>query len=78
MAAAVSGSTVKGWQNGKYTVNLPTSLPVSTPLALASQNTRRGADGGWARLRGYLVFAPEKHDSFFLCCFFGLDILVVF
>jgi len=52
MAAAVSGSTVKGWQNGKYSVNLPTSLPVSTPLALASQNTRRGADGGWARLRG--------------------------
>jgi len=52
MAAAVSGSTVRGWKNGSYKVYLPTTLPVSTPLALASQNTRRGGDGGWARLRG--------------------------
>ena len=52
MAAALSGSMVRGWQNGKYKVSLPIDLSVTTPLALASQNTRRGGDGGWARVRG--------------------------
>ena len=67
MAAAVSGTTVKGWSNGKYTVSLPTNLPVTTPLALASQNTRRGGDGGWARIRGvgsdYVKVSVDEDQS---------------
>lgn len=54
MAAVVSGRTVRGWSNGSYDVPLGTDLSVGAgaPLAVASQCTHTGSDGGWARLRG--------------------------
>ena len=52
MAAVVSGRSVRGWKNGKYDVPLGTDLSVGAPLAVASQCTHYGGDGGWARLRG--------------------------
>eukprot|EP00438_Fugacium_kawagutii_P024984 Skav225726 [mRNA] locus=scaffold611:56057:56485:+ [translate_table: standard] len=51
MAAALSPRNVKGWDNGVYDVPLGHDLLV-TPLALASQSTHWGSDGGWARIRG--------------------------
>eukprot|EP00435_Cladocopium_sp_Y103_P072727 s7_g41.t1 len=52
MAAVVSGRSVRGWKTGKYDVALGTDLSVGAPLAVASQCTHYGGDGGWARLRG--------------------------
>lgn len=52
MAAVVSGRTVRGWSNGSYDVPLGTDLSVGAPLAVASQCTHTGSDGGWARVRG--------------------------
>ena len=68
MAAARSGSMVRGWQNGKYKVSLPIDLSVTTPLALASQNTRRGGDGGWARVRGMQKFKKKTMDLLEISC----------
>ena len=52
MAAAVSARTVRGWANGRYDVPLGTDVATAAPLAVASQCTHYGSDGGWARLRG--------------------------
>eukprot|EP00435_Cladocopium_sp_Y103_P073690 s7_g44.t1 len=61
MAAVVSGRSVRGWKNGKYDVALGTDLSASAPLAVASQCTHYGGDGGWARLRGT---DRHKRDGF--------------
>jgi len=52
MATAVSNRIVRGWKQGSFDVPLGTDLSVGSPLAVASQCTHYGGDGGWARLRG--------------------------
>ena len=52
MATAVSNRKVRGWKQGSFDVPLGTDLSVGSPLAVASQCTHYGGDGGWARLRG--------------------------
>lgn len=46
--AAKSPDNVRGWDNGCFSNNFPTAFG-GTPLAVVSQNSRDGGDGGWAR-----------------------------
>jgi len=49
VAAVVSPRAVKGWDNGPVGVTYGADLGGS-PLIVASQSSRKGGDGGWARL----------------------------
>lgn len=46
--ALLTPDNVSGWDNGCYVRNF-TSAFAGTPLAVASQNSRDGGDGGWVR-----------------------------
>ena len=50
MTSVVSPRTVPGWNPAPKSVPLNANLGVSSPLAVASQMTRWGGDGGWARI----------------------------
>lgn len=43
-----TAQNIRGWDNGCFTNSFPSAF-VATPLAVASANTRAGADGGWVR-----------------------------
>eukprot|EP00435_Cladocopium_sp_Y103_P074180 s7_g47.t1 len=64
MAAVMSGRTVRGWKTGSYDVALGTDLSAAAPLAVASQCTHYGGDGGWARLRGIISRSHEVLSEF--------------
>lgn len=52
MVALKSARVVRGVDNGPKTLDLGTTLETGSPLAVASQSTRWGGDGGWARVVG--------------------------
>lgn len=43
-----TADNIRGWSNGCTTSNYPSGF-TSTPLIVASQNSRDGGDGGWVR-----------------------------
>ena len=43
-----TAQNIRGWANGCFTTSYSSPF-TTTPLIIASQNTRQGGDGGWAR-----------------------------
>ncbi len=48
--ALLTPNNVLGWDNGCYVRNYSSSFGGTTPLVVASQNSRDGGDGGWVRI----------------------------
>ncbi len=48
--ALLTPDNVSGWSNGCYVRNYSSSFGGTTPLVVASQNSRDGSDGGWVRI----------------------------
>jgi len=51
LQALLTPANIRGWDNGCYSNSYPTPF-TSTPLAVASMNTRSGNNGGWIRRCG--------------------------